>query len=215
MSSNLSEKLYVSIFLTLLVVCSCGNNNQKKTENYEWEGNNIEELHIPDSMVRVRLDSFDSDSFYVTIKSTQEMNAFGYLLALNDNSIKGTIHQGDEYSVLVDAGNNHIKSPINVTEIMGQWYYDMQQHRGLVFGPQGSLSSINTDEISFRRWQILNGKLLIYYVYMQQIAEKQNQFEVDAADIQELSSNEFCFTFRNKQYNCRRMNETIKFHSAS
>ena len=96
MSSNLSEKLYVSIFLTLLVVCSCGNNNQKKTENYEWEGNNIEELHIPDSMVRVRLDSFDSDSFYVTIKSTQEMNAFGYLLALNDNSIKGTIHQGDE-----------------------------------------------------------------------------------------------------------------------
>lgn len=210
MNFKLSERL-LTILLTLLVVCSCGDNNQKKTEEYNWEGNNIEEQHIPDSMVRVTVDSFDSDSLYVTIKSTKEKKSFCYYSAQNGNSIIGTIQQGDEYSILANTRNNEIKSAFNITQMMGQWFFDTQHSKGMIFDAKGALSSINTDEISFRRWQFLNGKLLIYYVYTQQEAEKQNQFEVDTVEVQKLTTDEFNFQFRNKQYNCIRQKDALKF----
>ena len=94
---------------------------------------------------------------------------------------------------------------------MGQWFFDTQHSKGMIFDAKGALSSINTDEISFRRWQFLKGKLLIYYVYTQQEAEEQDQFEVDTVEVQKLTTDEFNFQFRNKQYNCIRQKDALKF----
>lgn len=84
------------------------------------------------------------------------------------------------------------------------WYYDLQEMRGMSFNAGGGMTSINTEEISFKEWKILKGKIYFYYLEEQQLAHERHQFLVDEAQITNLTSDNLTFVFRGRTYDCQR-----------
>ena len=98
---------------------------------------------------------------------------------------------------------------INVTELRGQWFYDIQQHRGMQFEENGALSSINSERYSYKEWKLLNGKLYLYYVDMQQVSADRHEFLVEEAEILHLTAEELQLSFLDSIYTCRRQHGLI------
>jgi hypothetical protein len=86
----------------------------------------------------------------------------------------------------------------------GTWYYDLQEMRGISFNAGGGMTSINTEEIAFKEWKILNGKIYFYYLEEQQLAHDRHQFLVDEAQITDLTPDNLSFVFRGRTYYCQR-----------
>jgi hypothetical protein len=86
----------------------------------------------------------------------------------------------------------------------GTWYYDLQEMRGISFNAGGGMTSINTEEISFKEWKILKGKIYFYYLEEQQLAHDRHQFLVDEAQITNLTPDNLTFVFRGRTYDCQR-----------
>lgn len=198
-----------TIFLVyLLAVTSCGG----KKETNPNENPLVRQLdETPDSAIFVMLEDVEHDSIIVTNLESGELEAYAYRSAKRHGKIKGSLTKGDRLSIFPDLKQKSIKLAINATELSGQWFYDMQQHRGLQFEERGGLSSINTSTIAFREWKLLNGKLYIYYVDMQQVADDRHEFSVEEAQIKYLSKDELKMHFRGKDYDCKRQVEVIMF----
>ena len=86
----------------------------------------------------------------------------------------------------------------------GMWYYDLQEMRGIAFNAGGGMTSINTEEIAFKEWKILKGKIYFYYLEEQQLAHERRQFLVDEAQITNLTPDNLTFVFRGRTYDCQR-----------
>lgn len=185
----------------LLAVTSCG--GKKETEHKE--NPMVRQLDdTPDSALFVMLEDVEDDSIIVTNLETGDIEAYYYKGAKVRGKIKGSLTKGDRFSIFPNRKEQSISIAINATELSGRWFYDMQQHRGLKFEERGSLSSINTSTIAFREWKLLNGKLYIYYVDMQQVADDRHEFSVEEAQIKYLSKDELKFHFIGKDFDCKR-----------
>ena len=172
----------------------------------------IEQLDTtPDYALFVHLDRVANDSMYVTVRGEGTKAVYGFAEAMAAGQVKGSIHEGDSYSIFPDRKNKRVSIVINTTELKGRWYYDMTQHRGFDFGAFGALSAINNVLISYREWKLLNGKLYLYYVDMQQDAPDRHEFLVDEAEILYLDKDNMQLQFRGETLNCRRQHEVIKF----
>ena len=210
-------KLYLSdirltiLCIILLTVSSCGGGSRENRVDPRWTGNTIEEEHVPDSMVRVCLNDMTDDSLYVTLLHTKDKMAYSYRLADDGGQIKGSLTPGNIYSILPKSHENRIDYAVNLTELFGKWYYDMDQHRGFVIGSQGSLSSINPEDFCLKRWMLRNGQWLVFYVYTQQVADRQCEFEVEISEIKHLSADELSFMFKGKLLKCHHSQELIKY----
>jgi len=172
----------------------------------------VEELdNTPDYAELVTLLEVDGDSLLVQPDNDLEQpHAYAYREAEAAGQVKGTLTEGDLYSIFPDTKHRKVTICINVSELRGQWFYDMQQHRGMQFEERGGLSSINTERCSFREWKLLNGKLYLYYVDMQQVATDRHEFLVEEADILSLSAEELQLSFLDSTYTCRRQHGPVK-----
>lgn len=124
--------------------------------------------------------------------------------------IKGGLTLGDEYAVLLDQNNNSIELAINLRGLSGKWFYDLEQHRGFKFEWNGIISSINTEDISFREWKLLNGRLYIYYLTHDMVSPDRHEYLVEPAEILVLDKDNFTFQFLGHIYECHRQKEVIK-----
>ena len=205
-------KHYSLLLLTvfLLALCSC-NESKKKSYTPSPINPEVERIdNIPDSALYVKLTAVTADSITVRVSETRETKQYAYRYAKQCGQIKGSLTVGDDLTIFPEEQSHSIQIAINVSELDGRWFYDMAQHRGLKFETRGGLSSINTQQISFRQWKLLNAKLYIYYVDMQQVADDRHQFLVHEAEIKRLSKDKLVFVFLGKTYSCQRLNGVIK-----
>lgn len=176
----------------------------------------VQELdETPDEAFEAEMDNFTKDSIYVTIIKTGEHKTFDITHARAIGTLHGSIVKGDSYSIFPDNKQKAVQILINTSELRGRWFYDQQQHRGIDFNNIRGMSSINSEHICFREWKLLNGKMYIYYVGMQDIAGDRHQYNVEEANITELSKSKLTFTFLGKTYRCQRPSDkplTIKIH---
>lgn len=209
MNKNCFHIHSIAYLLVLLVICSCsGCKRDSKTNPM------VEELdNTPDYAELVTLIDIDGDSLIVQPDNEAEQpKAYAYKDAKEDGNVIGRLEIGDMLSILSDSKSHNIQICINVTELKGRWFYDMEQHRGFRFEERGALSSLNTEDISFKEWKLLNGKLYIYYVDMQQVSEDRHEFEVSEAKITHLTGRSLQLEFRDSVYNCKREDGLLMFH---
>lgn len=214
MKNRLFYKLTI-VLTFLLAVCtlpSCSD-SKKKSSNQGLEINPlVEELDkTRDEALLVALNGISGDVVSVTVLETGEQKTYSYRDAKEQGNVKGSLTIGDTLSVFPDNANDKIAVSINVSELRGRWYYDIQQHRGFQFESGGALSSINTTDVSFREWKLLNGKLYLYYIDMQKVNHIRNEYLIDEAEIISLNKESLSLQFRGQVLNCRRQLSVLKF----
>jgi hypothetical protein len=205
---NTHCKVLTTILISsLLVLCSCSGG--KKDSKINPTAEELEE--IQDEAQLVVLQEIDGDSIIVQLcdNELEHPKAYSFSEAEADLQIKGSLTEGDTLSIFPDSKNRKVKICINVSELHGKWYYDMQQHRGMAFETTGGLTSINTDKICFREWKLLNGKLYLYYVNLQQESSDKQEYEVEEAEILNLSAEELQLNFLDSIYTCQRQHGLI------
>lgn len=203
---------YIAISLFILVLGSCG--RDKNAPKGSPINEKVAELdNTPDSALLVRLNDVRADSIIVTLIPENVKKSFCVTEAHQANMIKGSLTIGDTLSVFPENKTKNVKICIDVSELRGRWFYDMTQHRGMTFDPLGAMSSINSDRICFKEWKLLNGKLYIYYIDMQQVIEGRDQYLVDEADMTSLTKEHLVLNFLGQSYNCKRQHGVIKFRN--
>ena len=192
----------------LLAACSGCSGGKKKPHSGAVESpinRMVQELdETPDEAFLATLYNYERDSIYVTVRKTKRKAAFAYGEALSNGMLHGTIRKGDTYSILPDGKRKTVSIAVNTTELSGRWFYDLQQNRGVSFNEGGGMSSINAEEICFREWKLLNGRMYIYYVDMQQLASDRHQYLVEEAYITSLNAKELIIQFRGERMRCVR-----------
>lgn len=164
----------------------------------------------PDAAFRATLVEQRDDSLVLRNTETGQTLVLGYIEAEMGGQMKGSLTKGNEYSIFPAMATKSVTMAINVSELRGQWFYDMQQHRGMRFEPHGAISSINPKDISFREWKLLNGRLYIYYLTLDMVAPDRNEYLVQPAEIISLSKDRLQLEFLGKAYNCQRQQKAIK-----
>lgn len=166
--------------------------------------------NTPDEAALATLLEIEPESIRLRLLESGEQKVFCYRDAKQGGNIKGSLTVGDTYSVYPGEASENLSVMINVSELEGRWFYDMEQHRGFEFGAQGGMSSINVEDLSFREWKLLNGKLYVYYLDLQMIAPERDEFLVEEAQIETLDKDNMVLRFRSNTYNCKRMREKLK-----
>lgn len=224
----LNRLLHATAVIAILLFTSCsgcsgnwdneggqGTKTQSKQPVYENEAPVNHEVEVVDAVqdiaLLVRLGRINGDSIEVQDEGTREKYTFSIAEAKSKGMIKGSLSAGNRYSVFPNNRNKSVEIAINVDELEGKWFYDMSQHRGLIFEEHGGLSSINAAGISFREWKLLNGKLYIYYVTEDMVATNHNEYLVEEADLRTLSSDVLVFTLKGETYQCKRQVEAAQF----
>lgn len=210
----MTRRLFDTITIILLAIlsvtmCGCKGCSDGKSKYYNPRVVELDET--PDSALYVMLDSVSRDSMYVRISGQSVRKVYGINEAYAEGKVKGSLTPGDMLSIFPDNKAKRILISINVSEMSGQWFYDMLDHRGFSFGPNGALSTINNVEISFREWMLLNGKLYLYFVPMQQASIEHVENQVEEAEIKSLTKDQLIMDFRGATLNCRRQTKPLKF----
>lgn len=201
--------LSITFVAMVLLLASCG--GKQKPNGATTHSQEIKQhiAEVKDSAVLVRLEKVGDDSITVVDNHTGNRTTFDYSRALTDKSIKGSLTPKDTLSIVV-AGDKQIKSIVNISELLGKWFYDVKQHRGFEFKYGGSMSAINNQLVCYTKWKVLNGTLFLYYLGMQQVATSTDDFQVDTAEIVSLSREKMDITFRGANLKCKRMNREIR-----
>lgn len=206
---NKRLSLYVTLVLSFILAFTVSGCKDEKKNKINPMVQELDET--PDNALFVTLDKVANDSIYVTLEGTREKKVYGISEANAQGQIKGSLNVGDELSIYPQNKTKSILISINVTELKGQWFYDRHDHRGFKFGKRGSLSAINNKNISFREWKLLNGKLYLYYVDMQQESVDRHEDGVEEAEILHLSKETMQLRFRGAILNCVRSMKPLKF----
>lgn len=209
--------LSIVVLIQALAGCSsCSDNKNQVTKHFDNEAEvnpMVEEIdNIPDEAFFAELKDVDGNELKLVNLETGEELFYDFSSAKASGMVKGSITKGNTYSLFPDNSSKEVRILINTTELEGQWFYDMQQHRGMKFEAKGGLSSINTEDIAFRQWKLVNGKLYIYYVDLQMVAPDRHEYLVEEAEISHLSKEQLSLQFKGTTYNCQRQKGLIKFH---
>lgn len=171
----------------------------------------VEELDKePNATLKAVLMELEDDSVVLRRYDTGEIIALDIQKALHEGSIKGKLTEGNDFYITANLQQQQLESAINTSELEGQWFYDLEERRGLTFLNKGAISSINSGDIDFRQWKIINGKLYLYYLTSSMIALERSEYLVEPADIEELSSEKLRFVFLGKTYECQRLKGKLK-----
>lgn len=208
---------FMLLMSLLLPACKKGDNGKMEHVQHErMEGEAeinpmVEKLdNIENFAIRVTLQKVVNDSLIFHERGTAEHKVFEFVEADQTEQIKGSITLGDEYIILPDLKRHSIKMAINLTELSGKWFYDMEQHRGLKIESNGAISSINTEDISFREWKLLNERFYIYYLTPDMVSPDRHEYLVEPANILSLDKSHLTFHFLGRTYECQRRQELIK-----
>jgi len=204
----MKKRYCYNIILVVIIVASLG--SCKKGNKIERHSV-AEEPVIVDSSIIVRLDNVEGNQISVTIQNTGERRTYNYDQAQTEGQVKGRLTKGDKLSIYPDSKSKEVRSVVNLSEFEAQWFFDMNQHRGMKIESDGAISSINMEDVSFRNWFIKNGQLIIHYVDMQQRADSVQQYWVDHSEIIYLSKDKLDIRFRGKILECQHEKKVIKF----
>lgn len=191
-----------------LLVCSC--NGQKGARSVEEI---VSELTIqtPDTSLYGSLKEIVNDTLVISSEFDDQVIRCSYEEAQGSNGVIGSLTIGNRYAMLLDMNEKRVNKIINVTELSGQWFYDINEQRGFNFTAAGALSSINPDEFCFRKWKFYNGKIILYYVEKNDVTKNSKDFKTDTTEIEQLTSEDLDFAFRGQSYHCQRKHEAVKF----
>ena len=219
MKRNPSLKLTLLALLVLVLgACTGEKGKQEATgqaghERMEGEAEvnpMVEQLERePNAAFRATLVEQKDDSIVLRTEAGKHVT-LGHIEAEMEGEMKGSLTKGNEYSIFPNWETKSVQMAVNVSELRGQWFYDMQQHRGMKFEAHGAISSINTQDISFREWKLLNGKLYIYYLTVDMVSPDRSEYLVQPAEIVSLSKDRLVLEFLGKTYNCQRQQKAIK-----
>lgn len=199
----------VAIISLLLLAFALSGCKEKKKDYYNPMVQELDDTR--DDAITATLEKIEGDSIFIRVKYSQDREALGISEALSDDNIKGSLKVGNEYSIYANWKHRYVEIAINVTELKGRWYYDMEQHRGFDFGAYGALSSVNNDKYSFREWKLLNGKLYIYYVEMDQENTDRHEYFVEEAEIKHLDKDNLELDYLGETWVCKRETKVLKF----
>lgn len=198
----------ISIGCTLfLLVSSC--NGQKGAHSVEEIVANIE-VAKPDTSVYGTLKDISADTLLFTEEFGEGTFTCGYLQAKGLHEIYGSLTQGNRYAMLIDPNEQSALKIVNLTELSGQWFYDIEEQRGFTITAAGALSSINPKDVSFKKWKFQNGKIVIYYTNIDDVVSDTREYKTDTTDINRLSAENLEITFLGQTLNCQRQHGPIK-----
>lgn len=187
-----------------LFLCSC--DGQKR-------GRSVEEitssLHIvqPDTSVIGTLKAITHDTLTFISELRDESFSCAFNVAQDQSNIYGSLTEENRYAVLIDPDEKEALKIFNLTELSGQWFYDDDPESGLTFTAAGALNSINTHDVSFRKWKIYNGHIIIFYTDIEEITKDSRQCKSDTTELVSLSSDALSFRFLGKTRSCHRQNK--------
>lgn len=193
--------------VTLLAVTSCNSCSDSKKK---YDGGTVNEMvqqldETPDSAIVFYIEDFDADSLYGYPRTTGKKMSLSYQQAMGSGMVKGSIKRCHLYSIFPETARKSVIIAINISELSKHdWIYDQQNMKGFKFNTKGGMSSINNNDICFREWKLLNGKLYLYYVGAQQHADDRTKYEVEEAEIVELSEEHLVLSFKGRTYDCQK-----------
>ena len=213
-----------------LLTCSC--KGQRGARSVEEIAAEIV-IATPDTSIYARVKAFTADSLIVVQDHKEQAvsyamatgtyangnnvhaNGNGTYATTNSNGdaptiIVGTLREGDRVALVVNGKTHNVQHIVNITQMTGQWFYDMDAQRGFTLTAAGSLSPINPDDVCLRRWKLNNGRLIIYYTPAEDVARNSRNYLTDTTTIDALSDQEMVFAFRGNTLHCRRKTEPIK-----
>lgn len=190
-----------------LALCSC--RGQREGRSVEEIAHNIVVSPI-DTTLYCSLVAIKNDSLILRPEYEEDECSYAYLQALGEGNIKGELREGDNYSITVDKDLHRVLHMLNHSQLTGQWFYDIDEMQGMTFTAAGALSSINAKDFTFRKWKVLNGNLLLYYLTIEEDGSLSQEIHVDTTKVEGLSNELLEFNFRGHHYCCRRLTKPIK-----
>lgn len=166
---------------------------------------------IADKAFTAKVDEIRNDLILVTEIGTHKTHSLNYGQAELEDKIIGDLRAGATYSILTDEDCKRVIIAVNLDELKGRWFYDMQELRGFIFESRGGFSSINSGDISYREWALKNGKLYVFYVTREMVAPQRNEYLVEEAEIVKLTQDHLVMKLAGKTYDCRRQTEAVQF----
>lgn len=192
-----------------LLVCSCS--KQRGAHSVEELAAEIV-IEQPDTSLIARLQLISADSLTLAEELTETPIVLAYTEALAEG-ILGPLKVGDRYAITVDANRNMATHILNVTQLAGNWFFDNNEESGLTFTAAGALGSINpNDGYSFKKWKPYNGRLILYYIKIEDVVKDARDYVTDTTSIDILTEDRLVFNFRGQQLCCHRQKEAIKVH---
>lgn len=190
-----------------LLLCAC--NGQKGERSVEEITSS---LHIeqPDTSLYATLKAVNPDSLAFASQYDDESFSCTYEAAKSQSYIYGSLTEGHRYAIVLNPNHHDALKLFNITELSGQWFFDNHPESGLTFTASGALNSINSDNVSFRKWKFYNGRIILYYVEAQDLAEDAHHYKADTTEIVSLSAEALTFRFRGETLSCHRQKEAIK-----
>lgn len=192
--------------LFLLVSSSCGQKGARSVEEIE------ESLVIakPDTSLYGTLKSVRPDSLVFISEFDEQPITCIYDEARGRKQFFGSLTEGNRYALLIDPEEKAAIRMVNLTELSGQWFYDLEEQRGMTFTAAGALSSINPKDVSFKKWKFHNGKIVLYYTDIEAVVSDSREYESDTIEIESLTSENLDFQFRGEKLHCTRQHGPIK-----
>lgn len=193
----------------LLLISSCGGQKGERSVKEIEESITIE---VPDTSFYGTLSAITPSQLTFTPDYGDSPVSYYYDEARGRRQILGSLTEGDRYALVTDRGEGSILKMLNITELSGQWFYDTTEGRGFNLTAAGALSSINAKDFSFKKWKFYNGRIILFYVGIEDVANSARDYKSDTTDIESLTDDELIFRFRGNTYRCSRQREAIKFH---
>lgn len=206
MSKSTHLLLLIGCTLTLSL-CSC--RGQKGGRSVEEIAREIVVAPL-DTTVYARLVNIKGDSLIVEPEYDENTRSYAYLQAMGEGQVVGDLCPGDKYALNIEGSSHRIVHMLNLSQMAGQWFYNMEEQRGITFTVAGALSSINASDFTFRKWKVLNGSLLLYYYTIKEDGTLSEEMSIDTTMVKTLTNNKMEFDFRGKLFTCQRQTKPIK-----
>lgn len=159
---------------------------------------------MKDSTIHVMLESNNGSSISVLDYKSKHNSVFDISQALASKSVYGSLTAGDSLNIVAAPGSNIAKSVVDVTDLIGRWLYSKGVRKGFELSNHEIMSSINSGDICYCSWRLVNNTLFFYYVGVQQVAQSMNDYQVDTARIVSLSRQRMTLRFRDTTLVCER-----------
>lgn len=190
-----------------LLLCSC--NGQKGARSVEEITASIH-IEEPDTSLYGTLQAVTPDSLKFTSDYDNEPFSCAYDAARSHDGIYGSLTEGNRYAVHLATGQRTAHKLFNITELSGQWFYDDAPESGLNIAASGALSSINAKDVCFKKWKFLNGRIVIFYTGLEDVAKDFHDYKSDTTEIVSLSADALTFRFLGESRSCHRQKEAVK-----
>ena len=200
---NVFMKFFKLLLLTsfALTFACCNNNSATSVKRTEADAGRKAAKHSnDDSTLTVVLEVVKGDSVVVSNSETQRQYTLSTSKLMQDRECYGSLTQKNNLAVMADLKNKTVNRSVNITELVGLWFFSDGSGNGVRIDEDGAVSNVGEiDDITLRSWCMQNGRMKMTYVLSDgsDYEEKEDEVTIIA-----LSADKFIFVFRGNQYTC-------------